>query len=148
MASQIAEKDVSLSPAYLAASLLTGSEQPAEQAVVRGLDTMDRNATNEEFLRATVIASTEITHSANQHEVVARGVPLLPIKLQNVLQLPTSIRQCFGVRLLLAMPEDFSARLVYLDAGALDRNIALGAQALAQMSNRSFSQVRPSGRKA
>lgn len=141
MASQIAENDVSLSPAYLAAILLTGSAQSAEQAVVRGLDATDMNATNEELLRATVIASTEIMHSANQHEVVAR-VPLLPIELQNVLQLPASVRQCFVLRLLLALPEDFSARLVDLDVGALDRNIALAAQALAQVS------VRPGGRKA
>jgi DNA-directed RNA polymerase specialized sigma24 family protein len=75
-------------------------------------------------------------------------VPLLPIEVQNVLQLPTSVRQCFVLRLLLAMPEDFSARLVGLDVGAVDRNIALAAQALARVSNRSFSQARPSGRKA
>jgi DNA-directed RNA polymerase specialized sigma24 family protein len=159
MASQIAENDVSLSPAYLAAILLTGSVQSAEQAVVRGLDATDRNATNEELLRATVVASTEIMHSAKQHEVVARAVALLPIELQNVLQLPTSVRQCFVLRLLLGVPEDFSARLVDLDVGELDRNIALAAQALAQVSgrkgevnegenDRSFSQVRPSGRRA
>jgi hypothetical protein len=156
MASQ--ENDVSLSPAYLAAILLTGSAQSAEQAVVRGLYATDMNATNEELLRAAVIGSTEIMRTARQHEV-ARGVPPLPIELQNVLQLPTRVRQCFVLRLLLAMPEDFSARLLDLDVGVLDRNIALAAQALAQVSGRKegvyegavgyrrFSQVRPSGRK-
>jgi hypothetical protein len=134
MASQIAGNDVSLAPAYLAAILLTGSAQSAEQAVVRGLDATDMNATNEELVRATVIASTEIMHY--QHEVVGRSVPLLPRELQNVLQLPTSVRQSFVLRLLLAMPEDFSARLVDLDVGALDRNIALAAQALAQVGRK------------
>ena len=148
MVLQIAENDVSLSPAYLAAILLTGSAQSAEQAVARGLEATDMNSTNEELLRATVIASTEIMHSAKQYEVVVRGVPFLPIELQNVVQLPTRVRQCFVLRLLLAMPEDFSARLVELDAGALNRNIALAAQALAQVSNRRVSQVRPSRRKA
>jgi hypothetical protein len=160
MASQIAENDVSLPPAYLAAILLTGSAQSAEQAVVRGLDATDMNATNEELLRATVIASTEIMHSAKQHDGVAHGVPLLPVELQNVLQLPASVRQCFVLRLLLAMPEDFSARLVDLDVGALNQNIALAAQALARVSGRNgevnegengyrgFSQVRPGGRRA
>jgi hypothetical protein len=148
MTSQIAENDVWLSPAYLAAVLLTGSAQSAEQAVVRGLNATDMNATNEELLRATVIASTEIMHPAKQLEAVARSVPLLPIELQNVLRLPASVRQCFVLRLLLAMPEDFSARLVDLDAGAMGRNIALAAQSLAQLSNSGFRQVRPSRRKA
>ena len=156
MASQIAENDVSLSPAYLAAILLTGNAQSAEHAVECGLDAADMNA-SEELLLATVIASTEIMHFAQQHEVVAGGMPLLPIELQNVLQLPTLVRQCFVLRLLLAMPAGFSARLVDLDAGALDRNITLAAQALAPVSRRkrdvndgengwSFGQIRPSGR--
>jgi hypothetical protein len=136
MASQIAGNDVSLAPAYLAAILLTGSAESAEQAVVRGLDATDMNATNEELVRAAVIASTKIMHSAKRHEVVSRSVPVLPRELQNVLQLPTSVRQSFVLRLLLAMPEDFSARLVDLDVGALDRNIALAAQALAQVGRK------------
>src|ERR1700747_934501 len=99
MASQIAGNDVSLAPAYLAAILLTGGAESAEQAVVRGLDAMDMNATNEELVRAAVITSTEIMHSAKEHEVVGRSVPVLPRELQNVLQLPTSVRQSFVLRL-------------------------------------------------
>src|ERR1700680_1347482 len=111
MARQLAEGicEVALTTAYRAAILLTGSARPAEGAVLRAIESMDIDAaTSEELLRLTVIASMKIMASAEQPKISASGEPLLPVELQNVLQLPNRLRQSFVLRVLLAMPRDFS----------------------------------------
>src|ERR1700680_4612829 len=111
MTPQVAEGicDDALTAAYRAAILLTGSARPAEEAVVRAIESIDIDAaTSEELLRLTVIASMRIMPSAELPEISASGEPLLPVDLQNVLRLPNRLRQSFVLRVLLAMPRDFS----------------------------------------
>jgi hypothetical protein len=132
MTPQVAEGicDDALTAAYRAAILLTGSARPAEEAVVRAIESIDIDAaTSEELLRLTVIASMRIMPSAELPEISARE-PLLPVDLQNVLRLPNRLRQSFVLRVLLAMPRDFSAQLLDIDVSALDRSTALAAQTL------------------
>jgi hypothetical protein len=129
--------EVALTVAYRAAILLTGSARSAEGAVLRAIESMDIDtATSEELLRLTVTASIKSVSSAKQPENGAGGELLLPVELQNVLQLPIRLRQSFVLRVLLAIPRDFSARLLDIDVGALDRSTGLAAQTLAQWSLR------------
>jgi DNA-directed RNA polymerase specialized sigma24 family protein len=139
MARRLAEgiSDVALTAAYRAAILLTGSARLAEGAVVRAIESMDVDAaTSEELLRLTVIASMKIMPSTEQPESRASGEPLLPVELQNVLKLPNRLRQSFVLRVLLAMPRDFSAQLLDINVSTLDRSTGLAAQTLAQWSLR------------
>ena len=98
---------------------------------MRAIESIDIDAaTSEELLRLTVIASMRIMPSAELPEISASGEPLLPVDLQNVLRLPNGLRQSFVLRVLLAMPRDFSAQLLDIDVSALDRSTALAAQTL------------------
>lgn len=54
----------------------------------------------------------------------------LPLELQRVLRLPTDLRQCFVLRLLVAMSREFCARVLGLDVAAFDHKVCLAAQTL------------------
>ena len=57
----------------------------------------------------------------------------LPVELQRVLRLSTRLRQCFVLRFLMAMPRQYCAGLLHIDAEEVDANCSLAAQDLARM---------------
>ncbi|HYZ86005.1 MAG TPA: hypothetical protein VE621_16460 [Bryobacteraceae bacterium] len=125
--------EVEISTASLVAMLLTASASLAEEAVMQAIEWMDRS---EELLRMTVVASIKITPSEQKHGFIGDGLPVLPDELQDLVQLPLRLRQAFVLRLLLAMPRDFSAGLLDLDLSTLDQMTTLAARILAQRSLR------------
>jgi hypothetical protein len=126
-----------LETAFIAATLLTGSVTQAETAVLEGIRSLNVNARpDQELLRTTVAAALDPRqrYRCQPREEVSQASSLLPVALQRVLQLPTDLRQCLVLRFLMTMPREFSARLLGINAGKVDRNAGLAAQALAQIA--------------
>jgi hypothetical protein len=59
---------------------------------------------------------------------------VLPIELQRVLQMPTTLRQCLVLRLLMNVPRNRCARLLGIDASKVDQEAFLAAQVLARIT--------------
>jgi hypothetical protein len=57
----------------------------------------------------------------------------LPVELLRVLRLSPRIRQCFVLRFLMAMPRQYCADLLRIDAEEVDANSCLAAQQLASI---------------
>ncbi len=133
----------SLGPLFITALLLTGHVPVAEATMLRGLEWLDDpdTASNEELLRTAVIASQclDSRKMRQPHRETERDSSFLPRELQDVLELPDGLRQCFVLRILRAMPREWCARLLGLDAAAVDRNTAMAAQSLAEVSLNSRS---------
>jgi DNA-directed RNA polymerase specialized sigma24 family protein len=126
----------SLRMTIVAAILLTGSVKHAETAMLEGIRSLDIDATlEEELLPSIVSAAMDPRQWSGRRppEEMAYASSLLPVELQRVLRLPMDLRHCFVLRLLLAMPREFCARLLGLDVGTMDRDTSLAAQALAQI---------------
>jgi DNA-directed RNA polymerase specialized sigma24 family protein len=121
---------------FITAILLTGSVEQAETAMLEGIRSLDIDATLEEELLPTIVSAAMDPRqwsARRSPEEMAQAASLLPVELQRVLRLPTDLRHCFVLRLLLAMPREFCARLLGLDVGSVDRDTSLAAQALAQI---------------
>ena len=131
--------DLDLFRVYRVAILLTASARRAEEAVTRAIESLDLNAmTSHGLSEATIKAATEKETSFEDAGVTAEDLGLLPPELQDVAKLPTTLRQPFVLRILLAMSRDSTARFLDLEASAVDPTVTLAAQMLARWSlNRS-----------
>jgi hypothetical protein len=58
----------------------------------------------------------------------------LPVELLRVARLSPRLRQCFVLRVLMAMPRRYCAGLLRMDAEQVDANSCLAAQELANMA--------------
>ena len=126
--------DLDLSAAYRVAFLLTGTSRSAEEAVTRAIESSHlEGVTNDELFERTVIAATEMGASLEYPGFALDETELLPNELQEVAHLPAGLRQPFVLRVLLSMSRDSSARLLALDASAVDRTAGLAAQMLADL---------------
>jgi DNA-directed RNA polymerase specialized sigma24 family protein len=121
-----------LATPFVTAVLLTGSAERAETAMLEGIRSWDADADpDEELLRTTVSAALDLYRPQRQEEITQASF-LLPVELRGVLQLPPDLRQCYVLRLLMGLPRESCARMLGVDAGAVDRDTGLAAQALAQ----------------
>jgi DNA-directed RNA polymerase specialized sigma24 family protein len=126
----------SLRTTFTTALLLTGSVNQAETAMLHGTRSVNAcAASEEELLRNTAAAAIESQHwhPRQRPEEIAQASSLLPLELQRVLQLTPDLRQCFVLRLLMAMSRESCARLLDLDVSAVDRDTCLAVQALARI---------------
>jgi DNA-directed RNA polymerase specialized sigma24 family protein len=131
-----ADASKSLWMIFIVAILLTGSVKHAETAMLEGIRSLDIDATPEEELLPMIVSAAMDPRQwsgPGPPEEMAHAASLLPVELQRVLRLPIDLRHCFVLRLLLAMPREFCARLLGLDVGTVDRDTSLAAQALAQI---------------
>jgi DNA-directed RNA polymerase specialized sigma24 family protein len=131
-----ADTSESLSMTFVTAILLTGSVKHAETAMLEGIRSLDIDATPEAELLPTIVSAAMDPRQWSGRrapEEIAYASSLLPLELQRVLRLPIDLRHCFVLRLLLAMPREFCARILGLDVDTVDRNTSLAAQALAQI---------------
>jgi len=122
--------------AFITTILLTGSILIVRDQLLEGIRSLDIAATPDEQLLQTIVFTAmdqRLRSGRRQTEEMAQVSSLLPVELQRVLHLPVELRQCFVLRLLMAMPREFCARLLGLDVGAVDRDTGLAAQALAQI---------------
>ena len=126
-----------LETTFITAILLTGSVKQAETAVLESIRSLNVDArTDEELLLRTTVAAAmdpRQRYRRPQPEEVSQASSRLPVELQRVLLLPTDLRQCLVLRLLMTMPREFCARLLGINARKVDRDTCLAAQALAQI---------------
>ena len=134
--------DLDFSAAYRVAVLLTGNTRSAEEAVAHVIESTNLDAvTNDELFERTVTAATGMGSSSEYSGFVLDEMELLPYELQEVAHLPEGLRQPFVLRVLLSMSRDSSARLLDLDAGAVDQTAGLAAQVLARSLARRTRRV-------
>ena len=125
-----------LSGAYRLAVLLTGGTALAEEAVIRAIESINLDAvTSDELFERTIVAATELTFSSDGSGFRSDEAEILPLELQNVALLPGKLRHLFVLRVLLSMSRDSSARLLDLEASAVDPTAGLAAQMLVGLAS-------------
>jgi len=108
--------------AFITALLLTASAERAEAAVLKRARANPDAAPGDELLRGVVAAALETQPETPEPtpEQVERASSILPSELRRVLHLPTNLRHCFVLRMLMGLPREVCARLLRLDAGQID----------------------------
>jgi len=126
--------DHCLSRIFVAAYLLAGNARQAEAAVSESIERLDLAAARNGRLSWKTIAAA-IMRSAPDSEPTSEEAPIaLPVELQRVLRLSPRLRQCFVLRVLMAMPRHYCAGLLCVDAGQVEANSCLAARELASMA--------------
>ena len=124
--------DKSLSRMFVAAYLLTGSVRQAEAAVSESIRQLDIAATRDGCLSWKAIAAAILHGDRDTGQTAGETPAALPIELLRVLRLSPRLRQCFVLRVLMAMPRHYCAGLLRLDAEQVDADSCLAAQELAR----------------
>ena len=125
--------DKSLSRMFVAAYLLTGSARQAEAVVSQSIHQLDISATRAGYLSWKAIADAIMRGDPDAGQTPAEGPAALPVELLRVLRLSPGLRQSFVLRALMAMPRDYCAGLLRMDAEQVDANSRLAARELANM---------------
>ena len=123
--------DKCLSRVFVAAYLLSGSAHHAEGIVLESIQQLDIQAVRSGCLSWKSIAAATLRGDPNSGEKLDEASALLPIELQRVLRLSPGLRQCFVLRVLMAMPRQYCAGLLRIDAEEVDVNSYLAARELA-----------------
>jgi hypothetical protein len=125
--------DKCLSRSFVAAYLLTGSAKQAEAVLSESIQHLDIAATRDGCLSWKAIAAAIKRGGADSESTLDEAPPALPAELLRVLRLSPRLRQCFVVRLLMAMPRHYCAGLLRIDARQVDAYSCLAAQELARI---------------
>jgi hypothetical protein len=123
--------DKCLSRIFVAAYLLTGSARRAETAVSESIRQLDVDATRGGWLSWNAVAAAITQEDADPRQAPDEAPAALPVELLRVLQLPLHLRQCFVLRVLMAMPRHRCGSLLRIDAEQVDAYSSLAAQELA-----------------
>jgi len=123
--------DQCLSRAFVAAYLRTCSARQAEAAVSESIQRLDIDATRAGLLSWKAIAAATLRADPIAGHTFDEAPVALPIELLRVARLSPLIRQCFVLRVLMAMPRNYCAGLLRMDAEQVDINSCLAAQELA-----------------
>lgn len=126
--------DKCLSRMFVAAYLLTGCARQAEAVVLESIQKLDVQATRDGCLSWKAIAGA-IGRGGGASEPAPDQAPakLLPVELLRVLRLSPRLRQCFVLRMLMAMPRHYCAGLLRIDAEQVDADSCQAARELANM---------------
>lgn len=134
--------DKCLSRIFVAAYLLTGSAKQAETAVSESIQQLDIDATRGGWLSWKAVASAILRQDADTRNTPDEAPVALPDELLRVLRLSPRLRQCFVLRVLMAMPRHYCASLLRIDAEQVNEDSCLAAQELARtMAGGSASEV-------
>jgi len=125
--------DKSLSRMFVAAYLLTGSARQAEALVSESIRQLDIDATRDGRLSWKASAATALAEDPGSEQTPGEAPTALPVELQRVLRLSPRLRQCFVLRVLMAMPRSYCAGLLRMDADQVEANACLAAQELARI---------------
>ena len=123
--------DKCLSRIFVAAYLLTGSAIDAEGVTLESIQQLDINAAPNGCLPWKAIAATVTRGNLDSERPRDETPTALPVELLRVLRLPPRLRRCFVLRFLMAMPRQYCADLLRIDAEEVDANSCLAAQHLA-----------------
>ena len=125
--------DKCLARIFVAAYLLTGNTQQAEGATVESIQQLDLNATRSGCLSWKAIAASITPGNPDSEGTPEEASTELPIELLRVLRLSPRLRQCFVLRVLMAMPRQYCAGLLQIDPREVDANSSLAVQQLARI---------------
>src|SRR5580704_14909970 len=117
---------------FLTAVLLTDSVKQAEMGVLEGIHSLS-NGTDPDgnaLLINAAAAGVRQRHRRTGAADMAKASFLLPAELRRVSRLPTALRQCFVLRLLMVLPRELSAEILGHDVDTVDRYTCRAAQAL------------------
>ncbi len=123
--------DRSLSKMFVAAYLLTGSARQAEAVVSESIQQLDVDATRAARLSWKAIAAAILRAEPNSEPVADEAPVALPVELLRVARLSPRLRQCFVLRVLMAMPCHYCAGLLRMGAEQVEANSSLAARELA-----------------
>jgi len=123
--------DNCLSRLFVAAYLLTGSVKQAEWAISESIRQLDIHATRSGCLPWKTIAAAIVRGDPGSEQAPDEASSVLPVELLRVLRLSPRLRQCFVLRFLMAMPRQYCADLLRIDAEEVDANSCLAARELA-----------------
>jgi hypothetical protein len=129
---------------FLTAVLLGGCVKQAEMAVLEGIQSLS-NGTDpygDALQINAASAGVRQRYGRTGAADTAKASLLLPAELRRVLRLPTALRQCFVLRLLMVLPRELTAEILGQDVEAVDRHTARAAQALAQAAQRETGDKR------
>jgi DNA-directed RNA polymerase specialized sigma24 family protein len=119
---------------FIAALLLTGSAEVAEEAVLEGIESWDNGeAFGASVFHATLRAAIRIALQKGSPREREISSVRLPDELSRVLLLPTDLRYCFVMRFLIGLPRAECSQLLQLDVARLDERCASAALALASV---------------
>ena len=112
--------------AFRIAHLLTASVARSESAVMEAIDSFEPDLdSHEDLLRGTIRAA--IQRPPSQLQAIDS---FLQSELRAVLSLPTELRQCFVLRFLVRLPVPACARLLRLNAAAVNDRTCAALQRL------------------
>jgi hypothetical protein len=121
-----------LSKAFTAAILLTGTADAGEAAVLEGIDKLDGSVDAKLLFSSTVraaISRGDQISRAEEDDRICREA--LPCELVRVLQLPGSVRQSFVLRTLVGMPLEACAELLGIEEGQVSDRVCAGLRLVA-----------------
>jgi hypothetical protein len=128
--------DNCLSRIFVAAYLLTGSAACAETAMldsIQGLP-LDANIAGRLSWKTVVAAiMRKKSHLPCKVEEPDDAVLGLPVELRRVARLTPNLRQCFVLRILMAMPRLYCAGLLNIEPDQVDATSYVAAQELAKL---------------
>lgn len=119
---------------FVLACLLTGSAKQAEAAMPDSIRQLGIDAASGGCLSWKAIAAAIVRGDPGSGQSSGEALPALPLELLRVLRLPPRLRQCFVLRVLMAMPRQYCAGLLRIDAEEVDANSLLAAQELANFA--------------
>ena len=122
------------SSVFVAAYLLTGS---AKQAATAAADSVQRPviASTRDICPSWKAAAPAIMRGDPNAEQPLDEAPVsIPAELRPVLRLSPRLRQCFVLRVLMAMPANYCSGLLQMDVEEVDANSCMAARELAAMA--------------
>jgi hypothetical protein len=121
-----------LGRSFVTALLITGSAERAEAAVLEAIQTTDPSDISAEALLDRTVSASIAGQLAGQREDEKHlAVCSLPVELRNVLNLSTSHRRCFVLRVLLGLSGDVCARMLQTGIRQIDDLLYEATRALA-----------------
>lgn len=125
--------DPCLSRIFVAAYLLTGNAEQAEAVASESIQQLDISATRDGRLSWKTLAAAILQRDPGPEQMHHEAPMALPVELQRVLRLPPRLRQCFVLRVLMAMPRHYCAGLLHMGADQVEANSSQAAQVLASI---------------
>ncbi len=121
---------------FYTALLLAADVGQAETAVRRAIEFWESDCEPEEVLFQRAIHSAVAAPVATSTDIESLDLAesLLPSELRSILRLPTRIRQCYVLRVLVRFPEPIVANILHLSAGEVNRNTCTGLERLAAVT--------------
>jgi hypothetical protein len=122
-----------IAKAFVTAILLTRSAESAEAAVLDSIQSLSQAELSEDLLQQVAINAVtrqDADRWLASPEEAESVLNVLPAQLQRVLSLPSNLRRCFVLRLLMGTTRDFCARVLEMAPSEVDHNTVAAIRSL------------------